>query len=112
MNRNHIETIKVGDPTRPTLLESLVAVPEWTRDALCAQTDPDMFFPDKGGDTRPAKAVCRRCPVTAECLDYALTYEAGEAGTPTSYAQVGVYGGLAPRQRRALVRARRKGSAA
>lgn len=36
--------------------------------ALCAQVDPELFFPEKGGSTAPAKSVCARCPVTALCL--------------------------------------------
>jgi WhiB family redox-sensing transcriptional regulator len=36
--------------------------------ALCAQVDPDLFFPEKGQPSAPAKAVCARCPVTALCL--------------------------------------------
>ena len=36
--------------------------------ALCAQVDPELFFPEKGQPSAPAKAVCARCPVTALCL--------------------------------------------
>ena len=34
----------------------------WQDRALCAQTDPEAFFPEKGGSTREAKRVCRGCP--------------------------------------------------
>jgi WhiB family redox-sensing transcriptional regulator len=71
-----------GDPTDTA----------WQRDALCAQTDPEEFYPDKGGSTAAAKAVCRRCPVAAECLDYALANNEG----------FGVWGGLSERERRKL----------
>ena len=30
----------------------------WQERALCAQTDPESFFPEKGGSTREAKKVC------------------------------------------------------
>ena len=40
--------------------------------ALCAETDPEAFFPEKGGSTREAKKVCMACEVRVECLDYAL----------------------------------------
>ena len=30
----------------------------WQERALCAQTDPEAFFPEKGGSTREAKKVC------------------------------------------------------
>ena len=34
-------------------------IPDWTLDALCAQVDPEAFFPEKGGSTREAKSVCK-----------------------------------------------------
>lgn len=66
--------------------------PEWTLDALCAQVDADMFFPEKGGSTREAKRICAMCPVAAECLDYALEHDEG----------FGIYGGMSERERRKL----------
>lgn len=44
----------------------------WRREALCAQTDPELFFPEKGENNLTAKGVCNRCNVRAQCLDYAL----------------------------------------
>ena len=44
----------------------------WQQHALCAQTDPEAFFPEKGGSTREAKAVCQACQVREDCLEYAL----------------------------------------
>ena len=38
----------------------------WQDRALCAQTDPEAFFPEKGGSTREAKRVCRSCEVRAD----------------------------------------------
>ena len=35
----------------------------WQERALCAQTDPEAFFPEKGGSTREAKRVCLTCEV-------------------------------------------------
>lgn len=64
----------------------------WTERALCAQTDPESFFPDKGGTSAPAKAVCRRCDVRAECLEYALAHD----------ERFGIWGGLSVRERRKL----------
>lgn len=64
----------------------------WMVDALCAQTDPDAFFPDKGESLRPAKAVCLACPVRSACLAYALEHREPH----------GVWGGLSPRERRKL----------
>ena len=67
---------------------------DWRDRALCAQTDPDSFFPDKGESPRPAKRVCAACEVRAECLQYALDH--GE--------RFGVWGGLSERERRTLAR--------
>lgn len=80
--------------TFKTALHQLIdLVPEWTIDALCAQTDPEAFYPDKGGSTREAKAICASCPVQAECLDHALAN--GE--------RYGIWGGVSERQRRRLI---------
>ena len=68
---------------------------DWMRDGLCAQTDPEEFFPGKGSDTRPAKAVCAGCPVLDECRTYAL----GRPGLS------GIWGGTSERERKALRRA-------
>ena len=66
--------------------------PGWQDRALCAQTDPEAFFPEKGGSTREAKKVCRGCEVRVECLEYALTH----------CEEFGVWGGRSERERRAL----------
>lgn len=66
----------------------------WTKQALCAQTDPEAFFPNKGGTTRPAKKVCEHCPVTDECLEDALALPSSE--------DTGVKGGLSERDRQKL----------
>lgn len=85
-----------ADRSEPRPYESLLAiiVPPWVADALCAQTDPDGFFPEKGGSTREAKAVCMKCTVSAECLDFALANE----------ERFGIWGGLSERERRKLAR--------
>jgi WhiB family redox-sensing transcriptional regulator len=67
----------------------------WQDRALCAQTDPEAFFPEKGGSTREAKRVCRSCDVRAECLEYALGHD----------ERFGIWGGLSERERRRLKRA-------
>jgi WhiB family redox-sensing transcriptional regulator len=68
--------------------------PGWQDRALCAQTDPEAFFPEKGGSTREAKRVCRNCEVRAECLDFALEND----------ERFGIWGGLSERERRRLKR--------
>lgn len=66
----------------------------WRRDAVCAQVDPELFFPEVGEPTAPAKRICAGCPVRVECLDYAL--DAREAH--------GVFGGLSAQERLRLLR--------
>lgn len=82
-------------------IDDLRSLPAWIDDALCGQTDPELFFPEKGGSNHNAKELCARCPVAAECLDYALDYESGERDI-ASVAPYGIYGGLSPRERRDL----------
>ena len=66
----------------------------WQERALCAQTDPEAFFPEKGGSTREAKRVCGSCEVRSECLGYALEHD----------ERFGIWGGLSERERRRLKR--------
>jgi WhiB family redox-sensing transcriptional regulator len=66
----------------------------WQADALCAQTDPESFFPEKGGSTRDAKKICSSCEVRSECLEYALAND----------ERFGIWGGLSERERRKLRR--------
>jgi WhiB family transcriptional regulator, redox-sensing transcriptional regulator len=73
----------------------------WRDHALCRDTDPDLFFPV--GTTglalvqiEQAKRVCRQCPVTETCLDYALA----------TNQDSGVWGGLSEEERRVIRRRR------
>lgn len=74
--------------------------PEWVRDAICAQIDPELWFPETGHTTGPAKALCRRCPVIDECLAYALDQ------CPRDVR--GVWGGTSEREREKLRRKQRQ----
>ncbi len=67
---------------------------QWQDRALCAQTDPEAFFPEKGGSTREAKRICLGCEVRGECLEYALAND----------ERFGIWGGLSERERRRLKR--------
>jgi WhiB family redox-sensing transcriptional regulator len=78
----------------------------WTELALCAQADPDAWFPDKGGSTAAARRICRACPVRVPCLDYALSGADTWGGIST-----GIWGGTTPRQRAVLRRARKAAAA-
>ncbi|MGY0065558.1 WhiB family transcriptional regulator [Streptomyces sp. QTS137] len=72
---------------------------DWRTRAACRDEDPDLFFPiGTSGpalfQTEQAKAVCRRCPVQQQCLDWAM--ESGQS--------LGVWGGTSETERRALKR--------
>jgi hypothetical protein len=77
-------------------------VQAWMAEAACAGMDPKLFFPKRGQTTvvEQAKAVCRVCPVRAECLDYALTVR----------ERNGIWGGTSERQRRKIRPRGRPGS--
>ena len=68
----------------------------WQERALCAETDPESFFPEKGGSTREAKRICSTCEVRRECLEYALEND----------ERFGIWGGLSERERRRIRRQR------
>jgi WhiB family redox-sensing transcriptional regulator len=79
-------------------LTSIFGLPDessWHERALCSQTDPEAFFPEKGGSTREAKKICVGCEVRGECLEYALEND----------ERFGIWGGLSERERRRLRRA-------
>lgn len=96
------EDVPMGALARPQLSlvpERIESDPEeaddlWQERALCAQTDPEAFFPEKGGSTREAKRICMGCEVRDECLDYALAHD----------ERFGIWGGLSERERRRLKR--------
>ena len=62
---------------------------DWRAEALCAQVDPELFFPEQGFPSHHARAVCARCPVAAECLDWALAHR----------ERYGIWGGTTARER-------------
>ena len=73
---------------------NIVAPPEWMADGLCAQVDPELFFPEKGDQAREAKRLCAGCDVRAECLAHALAHREAH----------GVWGGCSERERRRMRR--------
>ncbi|MCU1570373.1 MAG: whiB [Naasia sp.] len=90
-----VDPVRLGVPgvrrnidTAPIPDEALA----WQGDALCGQTDPEAFFPEKGGSTREAKKICTTCEVKNQCLEYALQND----------ERFGIWGGLSERERRKL----------
>jgi WhiB family transcriptional regulator, redox-sensing transcriptional regulator len=71
----------------------------WRSQALCRDTDPELFFPI--GTTgaalvqiEQARDVCRQCPVQADCLEFALR----------TNQDSGIWGGTSEEERRVLRR--------
>ncbi len=89
-----VDPVKLGVPGARPLESEDEGQLAWQADALCAQTDPESFFPEKGGSTRDAKKICTSCEVRSECLEYALAND----------ERFGIWGGLSERERRKLRR--------
>lgn len=77
-----------------------MTAPNWRDDALCAQTDIEAFYPGTGEDYHPALAVCSRCPVTTQCLGYALAIEGD--------LRHGIWGGTTAKERSRIAAKRRR----
>jgi WhiB family redox-sensing transcriptional regulator len=90
-------------PHDPDFPASVSPLPAWRAKAACLDEDPELFFPT--GSTGPAleqiaaaKAVCQRCPVITQCLQWALK----------TNQDAGIWGGLTEDERRALRRKRQR----
>lgn len=70
----------------------------WRDKAACRGVDPDVFYPVSEDDVDEAKAICMDCGVREMCLEHALT----------SRERDGVWGGCTERERRRIIRQRRK----
>jgi len=70
---------------------------KWKSEGVCAQTDPDAYFPEPGGSSRDAKQTCMVCEVRPQCLQYAIDTE----------QYWGVWGGVTQNELRRMIRARR-----
>lgn len=75
------------DPTR-----AAEADPSWRDRALCRGLDARLFFAERGESVQDAKALCRACPVCAECRDFAVD----------NCEPVGVWGATTPQERQRL----------
>ena len=69
---------------------------DWMDEALCAQTDPDLFHVNGSGSSYSnAQKICARCPVTQQCANFAQTVE----GSTAHSWRFGLWGGQLPRTR-------------
>lgn len=70
----------------------------WRQHGACRGVDPDIFYPVSDEEAEPAKAICATCSVREPCLEYALANRERD----------GVWGGATERERRRMIRQRRK----
>ena len=70
----------------------------WRDRAACRGVDPDVYYRVSEEDAGVAKAICAECPVRETCLEYALANRERD----------GVWGGATERERRRMIRQRRK----
>lgn len=89
-----------GDDEIDRLIAAFVEPPSsWMSDAACRGSDVSLFFPERGANTHATagpRAVCARCPVADQCLEYAMA----------DLTLKGIWGGKSHRERRALARRR------
>ncbi|MCO5330144.1 MAG: WhiB family transcriptional regulator [Ilumatobacteraceae bacterium] len=71
---------------------------QWRQLGACRGLDPTVFYPDEDDEGMEAKEVCAQCSVRVACLEYALT----------SREKAGVWGGATERERRRIIRQRRR----
>jgi WhiB family redox-sensing transcriptional regulator len=97
-----------GARRNAAMATALTAPGRWAERALCAQADPDSWFPDRGHCdlARIAMRICAHCPVRGQCLDYALSGADTWGGIAT-----GIWGGTTPKERDRLRRQRKAAAA-
>jgi WhiB family redox-sensing transcriptional regulator len=81
-------------PTPAELFAEMLARPAWMSDAACREHPEISFFPRRGEDVGPARAICDGCLVSDECLDHACS--TGWLGVPAQ----GIWGGTSARERK------------
>ena len=72
---------------------------EWMAEGKCRDVAPETFFPNDGVGVIQAQRICATCPVATQCLEYALA----------NHIDHGVWGGKSERERRRILRTRRRG---
>jgi WhiB family transcriptional regulator, redox-sensing transcriptional regulator len=70
----------------------------WREQARCKGIDPEVFYPVSDEESDEAKSICAECPVRLPCLEFALAARERD----------GVWGGATEKERRRIIRQRRK----
>ena len=107
-----VDPVHLGVPgvRRPSVADEDTAL-AWQADALCAQTDPEAFFPEKGGSTRDAKRICTRatcaasasstpCRTTSASASGADSANASAASSSVAPDRGGRFGGVTDHETR------------
>lgn len=89
-----------GEGTTMTMHTIATSTTTWRQYARCLGADPDVFYPPAESEEAAleAKKICATCPVREACLEHAIRFREKQ----------GVWGGLDERERRRLIRQRRK----
>jgi len=90
-----MQTHRVLEEVTPMTAPSVAS---WRKRAACQGIDPETFYPVSDEDAEEAKVICAVCPVRQACLEHALA----------SREREGVWGGATERERRRILRQRRK----
>jgi len=74
-----------------TTADLVLHQPDWQKDAVCKDADPELFFPEpKSGHAAKALRICRNCPVKLDCGIWAIDTD----------QPAGVWGGMTANQRK------------
>lgn len=80
------------------LFREVFLAPEIAIKAACRGVDPDIFYPEQGESTKLARAICQLCKIKEECLEFALQNQ----------ELFGIWGGKSVRERKVILKARKK----
>ena len=86
-----VEALMLCTGPMPSVQE-LLGRPAWQKDAACRGEGVKQFFPPEGTSLMRARRICNSCPVSEQCLKYALERPALK----------GVWAGTSERRRRRL----------
>ena len=81
----------------PNPMNNSIRSTEWMNEGNCRNFPPAVFFPADGAGVDRARLICTTCPVTSQCLEYALA----------EHIDHGVWGGCSERERRRIAKRRR-----
>jgi WhiB family redox-sensing transcriptional regulator len=89
-----VDARRADREARAQPLRDLLGVesPDWYELARCRGVDQRLFFPERGDSQEPAKALFRECPVSVECLAWALDHKEAH----------GIWGGAGECERRRM----------